>query len=278
MSDNNLYFISFTISICCIFLCIFIFYLFSSSSSSLTESSGSIFNKIKTLSGLSSLSFLSNTNNNQLSITKSIIKKPFQLDCNVNDSSNKVYDCSNPINNKKIILKNGPIFKLSSSTETDSFGKTTINYYILGSLSFMDEGIISIATKETTINTLVDLLKFFDDMENKFNQNNKIPDKCLNVSIKIREESKPPYNSMCIFFPGLNKIDAIVNILESSLLPFLSNTVMNDYYNMIESKLNNNTELSILEYTMYLALLNKIKNSQFKYFTLCNSNNEKINC
>ena len=82
---------------------------------------------------------------------------------------------------------------------------------------------------------------------------------------------------MCIFFPGLNKIDSIANILETSLLPFLSNNVMNDYYNIIVSKLNNNTTLTILEYTMYLALLNKIK-KQFKYFTLCTSNNENINC
>lgn len=283
--DDNVYFISFSIliSICCVLLilCIFVFYLTSTSATSTlsTEStSSSLFNKIKTLTGLSTSSSLSNTNNNSLSINKSTTKKTTQLDCNANNLPNENFDCSNPINNKKIILKSGPIFKLSSSTEIDSFGKSTINYYILGSLSFMDEGIVSIATKEITINTLDDLLKFFDNMENNFNKNNKIPDKCLNVSIKIREESKEPYNTMCIFFPGLNKIDAIVKILESSLLPFLSTTVMNDYYNMIDSKLNKNVQLTILEYTMYLALLNKIKNSQFKYFTLCNSDNEKINC
>lgn len=281
--DNNVYFISFSISICCVLLilCIFVFYLTSTSSSTSSSSeytSSYLFNKIKTLTGLSTSSSLSNTNNNSLSITKYTAKKITQLDCNVNNLPNENFDCSNPINNKKIILKSGPIFKLSSSTEIDSFGKSSINYYILGSLSFIDEGIVSIAKKEITINTLFDLLKFFDNIENKFNQNNKIPDKCLNVSIKIREESKSPYDSMCIFFPGLNKIDAIVKILESSLLPFLSNTVINDYYNMIDSKLNNNVQLTILEYTMYLALLNKIKKSQFKYFTLCNSNNEKINC
>lgn len=254
-------FISFSISICFCISLIFVFYLITPSTT--LSTSTSLFNNLKILTGIS---------------TQNSSSKPFQLDCNANNSPNEVYDCSNPINNKKIILKSGPIFKLSSSTETDSFGKSSINYYILGSLSFMDEGIGSIATKEIAINKLADLLKFFDDMENKFIKNNKIPDKCLNVSVKIREESNPPYNSMCIFFPGLNKIDSIVKILESSLLPFLSNNVMNDYYNMIESKLNNNTQLTILEYTMYLALLNKIKNSQFKYFTLCNSNNEKINC
>lgn len=145
-------------------------------------------------------------------------------------------------------------------------------------MSFISDGFILVSTKDIIINTLDDLLKFFNDMEDQFIRENTIPDKCLSVSQKIREESKEPYNQICIFFPGLNKINVISNLLETSLLPFLSDTVKNDYYNMIESKLINDNTLTILEYTMYLALLNTIKKSNFKYFTLCTSDNDNINC
>lgn len=203
-------------------------------------------------------------------------KKITELDCTIN--LGEKYTCSNPINNKIITLKNGPIFKLSSSTDIDSFGKATINYYILGSLTFMTDKIISVSMKVININTLDDLLKFFNDAEDDFNTKNTIPDKCLNVSTKIRQDSKPPYNQICVFLPGLNKIDSISQILEKTLFPFLSTNILNDYYNMVNLKITNQLPLTILEYVMYLALLNKIKNSQFKYFTLCTSDNEIINC
>jgi len=69
-----------------------------------------------------------------------------------------------------------------------------------------------------------------------------------------------------------------VQILEKTLLPFLSTNILNDYYNMVNLKITNELERTILEYVMYLTLLNKIKNFQFKYFTLCTSDNELINC
>lgn len=286
LPDNTFIYIGVSLSLCiivcvCISISAFMSYKTSNSQSnklfaSSTNTANSTTDK-KTSTAVTKQNELNKTNNQSLNIKQDTNSKRTrtQLDCTVNDN---IYDCSNPKNNKKIKLISGPLFKLSSSTEVDSFGKSSINYYILASLSFLSTDIISVGTKEIVINTLDDLLNFFNASEDKFNKENTIPDKCLNVSTKIREESKAPYNSTCIFFPGLNKIDVIANTLERVLFPFLPDSVMNGYFNMIESKLNNDTVLTILEYTMYLALLNKIKNSQLKYFTLCTSDNENINC
>lgn len=283
MSDENniLYSLISFICICsCISLSIifsFIIYKTQNSSKNSTQNStqNSSNNSLKSLSNLSLESNTSSKNNVVLpiSIAKSNSNSK-QIDCYIN---NNISSCTHPINDKKIFLKSGPLFKLSSSVDIDYFNKSTTNYYILASLSFLTEGFSEVATKEIIINTLDDLLTFFNNMENQFVRENTIPDKCLGVSTKIREESKDPYNTVCIFYPGLNTIHSIVDTLEKALLPFLSDKVLIDYYNMIESKLTNISELTILEYTMYLALLNKIKNSQFKYFTLCESDNN-VNC
>jgi hypothetical protein len=201
-----------------------------------------------------------------------------QLKCKVNDDEK--YTCINPVNNKMITLTSGPLFKISSSVEIDTFDKQFTDYYIMGSLSFMTQGFISIATNEIIISTLNDLLKFFNDYENIFNKENNIPDKCINVSKEIRLKSEEPYNTMCIFFPGLKTIHTVVKILELSLFPFLPNNVLNDYYNMINAKINNESSVTVLEYTMYLGLLNKIKTSNFKYYTICTTESDTItvNC
>lgn len=287
--DNTILYLS----ICCVILifcisnCISVFMLYKKTTNTANTANHIVYSSgINTASGTTdkktSTAVLSqntsnSTNNQSLNIKKETSKKiSTQLDCTANGN---IYNCTNPKNNKIIKITSGPLFKLSSSTDIDSFGKSTINYYILASLTFLSVDIISVATKKKIINTLSDLLNFFNESENNFNKENTIPDKCLNVSTKIREESKAPYNSTCIFYPGLNKIHSIADTLEKALLPFLTDTIMNDYFNMIESNLNNNTVLTILEYTMYLALLNKIKNSQFKYYTFCTSDdNEKINC
>jgi hypothetical protein len=215
-------------------------------------------------------------NSSTLNTTK-VKGKATELDCYV-DYKAQVYTCTIP-SDKKIYIKSGPLFKISSSIEKDSFGKISYDYYIIGSTTFLSDNIISVANKEIEINTIEDLLKFFNDMETNFNTENTIPDKCLNVSTKIREESGKPYNTMCTFFPGLNKIDSIASILEKALLPLISDKILNDYYNKIDGLINKqNPELTVLEYTMYLALLNKIKKSNFKYFTLCTSDNDNVNC
>ena len=199
-----------------------------------------------------------------------------QLDCTVND--NNKYTCTDPSTNKIITLVNGPIFKISNSVEKDSFGKETQEYYLIAPFVFIVDAIISVSLKEIPINSLQDLLKFFDDTENRYNTENTIPDKCLKVSIKTREESKPPYNQTCIFFPGLNKIDAIASTIQKSLLPYISDKILNQYFTTIDEKIKSNKSLTFLEYIMYIALLNHIKKYNYKYYTLCTSDNQIINC
>ena len=155
---------------------------------------------------------------------------------------------------------------------------TSINYYILTPVLFIVDSVISISLGEITINSLSDLLRVFNDIENKFNNESTIPDKCLGVPSKIREEGKYPYSKSCLFFPGLNKIDGVVRALEKGLYPHISNNILEEYYDIIEVKINDGMALTILEYSMYLGLLNHIKNSNYKYYSLCTSDNENINC
>ena len=211
-------------------------------------------------------------------ILKTVVPKGkgTELDCTVN--LNK-YTCTSPVDNKVIMLIEGPIFKISSSTEQDSFKNETINYYIIAPYVFLVDAILSIASGEKVINSLQDLLDFFNDMDKKYILENTIPDKCIQVPIKTREEAKAPYNTTCIFFPGLNKIDAIAKIFEKTFLIYLSNQVLTDYFSMVNDKINQvSPSLTILEYIMYLSLLNKIKNSNYNYYTLCTSDNSNVNC
>lgn len=197
-----------------------------------------------------------------------------QLDCTVNLNKST---CSDPTNNKIITLTDGPILKLSYSTEKDSFGKTSKNYYIIAPYIFIIDTGISLASKEIIINSLEDLVNLFDTLDKRFISENTIPDKCLNVPIKIREEAKAPYNTTCIFFPGLNKIDSIEKIIQKSLFPYIGDSILTEYFVLINTKLNSqNPTLSVLEYVMYLALVNR--KSNYNYYTLCTSDDQTINC
>lgn len=211
-----------------------------------------------------------------------------EINCTVNNG--QIYKCSNPIDNTNIILKNGPIFNISKSTETDLFKNTTQNYYIIGAYSFLVDGIVSVSSNEITINSVKDLNNFFNNIENKFQSTLYTYKKndvvitsqkgllfCQNLPEVFRIESPAPYNTTCIFFSGL-KIDAIVKVLEKSFLPFLQQNVLNDYYDTLTNKISISKELTIIEYSMYLALLNKIKKSNFKYYLQCTSDDPNINC
>jgi len=209
-------------------------------------------------------------------------KSSKQLDCTVTLPSNDFvnsgkYTCSDPTNNKIITLTDGPILKISYSTEKDSFGKETKNYYIIAPYIFIINTGISLASKDIIINSLQDLVDLFDKIDKQFVSENTIPDKCLNVPIKTREEAKAPYNTTCIFFPGLNKVNSIETIIEKAFFPYIQNSILTDYFDLINTKLASQTPtLTILEYVMYLALLNR--KPTFNYYTLCTSDDTSINC
>jgi hypothetical protein len=212
-----------------------------------------------------------------------------EINCTVNNGP--IYKCSNPIDNDSYItLKNGPIFSISKSDETDLFKNTTQNYYIIGAYSFLVDGIVNVSSDEITINSVNDLNNFFNNIENEFQSVTYTYKKkdvvitsskgllfCQNLPEAFRIESPEPYNTTCIFFPGL-KIDVIVKVLEKSFLPYLQQTVLNDYYNVLTTKISIFKELTIIEYCMYLAMLNKIKKSNFKYYLQCTSDDPNIYC
>jgi hypothetical protein len=210
-------------------------------------------------------------------INAKVDSKLLQIDCTVNGN---VYKCSNPQNlDKNITITDGPIFKISNSVEIDNFNKSTTDYYIIVPFVFIVDYIVSISTKEIVINSLNDFTKSLDDVERNYNNTNTIPGKCLNIPLKIRTESKAPYNTTCIFFDnGFGKISALSNIIEKSLLPALPDNVLNDYFNLTSNKINTISILTIFEYVMYLALLNKVKNKNNKYLTLCTSDDFNIVC
>jgi len=199
------------------------------------------------------------------------------IDCTVNGN---IYKCSNPENlDNTIIITDGPIFKISYSTEINTFGETTIDYYIIVPFVFIIDYIISVNTKEIVINSLNDFIKSLDIVNQQYINTNNIPDKCLNVPLKIRNDSKPPYNTTCIFFDnGFGKLSAISNTIEKSLLPGIPDNVLNDYFNLISDKIKTTSTLTVFEYVMYMSLLNKLKNKNNKYLTLCISDDLNTIC
>lgn len=192
------------------------------------------------------------------------------LNCKVN--LNK-YTCSDPTNQKIITLTDGPIFKISYSIEKDSFEKEIKNYYIIAPYIFIVNTAVSLATKETSVNSLQELLALFDKIDNKYVSENTIPDKCINVPIKLRNNNT--YNTTCMFFL-INKIDILENLIKKSLFPYINESILVDYFNLINRKISENLTITILEYVMYIALSNRT--SKFKYYTKCNSDDRSTKC
>lgn len=197
------------------------------------------------------------------------------LDCTA-DLGDK-YTCTNPLDSKKIKLKNGNVVKISSSTESDGYNKTQ-DFYLMVPYIFIVDTIVNLGTRSINVRTLDDLLVLFERIDARFDTETKVRNKCMNIGSKTRNESKPPYNTTCIFFPGLSKIEAISNTLEKSFLPSIPENVLNEYFNLVDSKIKRDDALTFMEYIMYLALLNKLKKSNYKYYTTCTSDSVFITC
>lgn len=193
-----------------------------------------------------------------------------QLNCTVN--LNK-YTCSDPSNTKIITLTDGPIFKISYSNQTDSFDKVTKNYYILAPYVFMVNTGVSLATKEISINSLQDLLALFDKIDNQYVAENKIPDKCLNVPIGLRNTNT--YNTTCLFFL-INRIDILENLIKKTFFPYINQSILLDYFNLINKKISENQTITVLEYVMYITIFNRM--SKFKYSVKCKSDDRSTKC
>ena len=186
------------------------------------------------------------------------------------------YTCTDPTNKKTIItLTEGPILKISYSIEKDppDTGIDVRKYYIIAPYVFIVNAGISLANKQITVNSVQELLALFDKIDKQYISENTLPDKCLNLPVDTRSESM--YSTTCLFF-SLKQIEAIEGIIRKSMFPFIQESILNEYFNLINKKIAENPTLTILEYVMYIALLNRTSN--FEYYTTCKLDNTSTNC
>lgn len=189
---------------------------------------------------------------------------------------------------QSINIINGKVFKLSFSEEVNTSGNKILDYYVLVPYAFIVDFIIDLSLGAIKIQSLQDLFNTFDKIDSDFDKltvaSNKpalIPDKCLKLQPSIRGESKPPYNTTCIFFPGLSKIGALSDTIEKILLPYIPENVQNEYFNMIDKKIKDTPipTLTVIDYVIFLSMLNRLKKKKIDYKTECNSSepsNSKI--
>lgn len=202
-----------------------------------------------------------------------------QIDCTIKLKDNlPIYTCTHPNSFKIIKLVNGPILKISASDEIDLFKVKTSDYYIIVPFVFIVDFLMSISLKEIEFKSLQDFMKEIDRIDETYNNTNTIPDKCLKVPLKIRTESKAPYNSTCIFFPGFSSIGALISTLQKTIVNEIPINILTEYYNTVDKKLENKEpELTIFEYVMYVASMNRVKSTKYRYYAICESD-QSITC
>jgi hypothetical protein len=187
------------------------------------------------------------------------------------------YTCTDPTNKKTIItLTEGPIFKISYSIEKDppDTGTDVRKYYIIAPYVFIINAGISLATKQITVNSVQELLALFDKIDKQYISENTLPDKCLNLPVKTRGGSN--YGMTCLFF-SLKQIEAIEGIIRKSMFPYIQASILDEYFNVLNKKIAaENPTLTILEYVMYIALLNRT--SKFEYYTTCKLEDTPTDC
>jgi hypothetical protein len=175
--------------------------------------------------------------------------------------------------NHLINIINGKVFKLSFSEEINSSGNKILDYYVLVPYSFIVDFVIDLSLGDIKINSLQDLLNIFDKIDNDFDKLTVITDKCLKLKPGIRSESKPPYNTTCIFFPGLSKIGALADTIEKILLPYIPENVQTQYFNIIDNKIKDSPTptLTVIEYVIFLSMFNRLKKKKINYVSQCKS-------
>ncbi len=199
--------------------------------------------------------------------------KALPLDCTVKlENNNSLYTCTHPDTSKVIKLVSGPVFKLSYSEEVDAFKEKTYDYYIIVPFAFIVDFIVDVSLKEIEFTSLNQFLAEIKKVDQNYESRNSIPDKCLSVPMNTRAESKPPYNTTCIFFPGFTSIGALVSTLQKTFIKEIPENILREYYNMIDAKVKGeNPELTVFEYVMYVASMNTVNNTKYRYFGLCDS-------
>ena len=204
-----------------------------------------------------------------------------QLDCAIKlkeKSTTYTYTCAHPDTYKIIKLINGPVLKISSSNEIDAFNLKTTDFYIIVPFVFIVDFLVSVSLKEIEFKSLQDFIKEIERVDQTYQNTNTIPDKCLKVPVKTRAESKAPYNTTCIFFPGFSSIGALVGTLQKTIVKEIPIKILTEYYNSIDKKLEaKEPELTVFEYVMYVASMNRVKSTKYRYFGTCDSD-QSITC
>jgi hypothetical protein len=294
-SDDKTMLIVIIICVCILCVCVSVslggYYMTSSSTSSKSNPLDNMLSKITgTPSSKVSASVKTsskNTSSKPLPVIPGVPKfeedkslKAMALECSVNiKDGSPIYTCTHPDNFKIIKLTSGPIFKISSSEETDAFNVKTNDYYIIVPFVFIVDFIVSVNLGDYDFKSVQDFIKEINKVDAKYDQTNAIPDKCLKLPMKTRGESKAPYNTTCIFFPGFTSIGALITTIQKALVDKIPINVLTDYYNMIDTKIQGkNPEITIFEYVMYVASMNKVKSTKYRYYGTCISTDETITC
>jgi hypothetical protein len=188
------------------------------------------------------------------------------------------YTCEHPESAKKIKLVDGPIFKISYSEEIDTFKNKTYDFYIIVPFVFIVDFLLSMSLKEVEFKSVDDFINEINKIDLEYERTNNIPDKCLKTPLQTRRESKDPYNTTCIFIPGFVSLGNLLATLEKTIVKEIPLPILSEYYNIIDEKINKpDPVLTVFEYVMYVASMNRVKNTKYNYVSLCNSAND-ITC
>lgn len=205
--------------------------------------------------------------------TEQVLK---EITCAVKMNPDSIQCTSIGDTTKNLDITEGKILKISYTDEPKSKTSSEIvrYYYIMLPYYFSVELPIEVGNGNIKINTLDDLLKAFDNAEKEsYKLIEKVPDKCLAVKVDLRQ-SKPPYNTTCIFFDGgFSAIDSISDIFLKAILKsrYIQKNIIEEYYRLLESKVNNDSKLSLFDYCMYIATFKYLNEDKYKYISLCNS-------
>ena len=166
----------------------------------------------------------------------------------------KLLKCNNTINlcefnGKDITIKNDGLMRISKEADTE-------NYYIYTPYNFFVSFMIDISINKESIKTADDLIKKINDIE--------IID-CSNLTKK--QLNSIEYQNKCIF-NKITNLDAIDTTFNNILFKNLGKNIFIEINNIFKDK----TEMTLIEYLLYVSSNNFINGNKFKLKFLIKKN------
>lgn len=158
----------------------------------------------------------------------------------------KFLKCNNIINlcefnGKDIIIKNDGIMRISKESDTE-------DYYIYTPYNFFISFMIDIVTNKQSIETADDLLKKINEIE------------IIDCSNLTKEQlSSVDYQTTCIF-NKITNLDAIDSTFNTILFKHLNKNIFIELDSIFKDK----TEMTLIEYLLYVSSNNFINGNKFK--------------